>query len=128
VTQQAAAEFKDAKNFHAEMLIPGILEWSIDASYPKGELSAEELAYISPLHHPFRTTVPLWINAGTAEVLHDQAEEFTNEMNKTEGNQAKFHPTPAVMHDLIMGYSAQGLEREMEIAVADARNFLSRNA
>ncbi|KAK8127083.1 uncharacterized protein PG998_002842 [Apiospora kogelbergensis] len=85
----------------------------------------EQLPYISPLHHPFRTCVPLFIHAGGAEVFYDDVRAFAGQMAAVDGNRVRFAETAIAGHDLIMSYAGLGLEAELEVAMSDARDLLS---
>lgn len=69
---------------------------------PQGsaEPTPEELAYISPLHHPFRTTVPLIIQAGTDEGFLDTIKEFADGMIQIDENPVKFLSTDFMSHTI----------------------------
>lgn len=128
ITAQAGADFEAYRNFEHEFLISPLLQWGAEAYYPEGQPTAEELSYISPLHHPFRTEVPLFVNAGSAEAMFDTVEEFANQMKAVDGNQVRFHATEASPHNLIMSYTGLGFERQMETAAVDAFNFFEQTA
>lgn len=123
VTPQAANSYETNRNASTDFLINSILEWGVDAYFPQKQPNADQMAYISPLHHPFRTKVPLFINAGSAEGLFDTIKEFADQMAAVQGNKVKFHATELSPHDLIMAYEGFGLERQVEIAATDAYNF-----
>lgn len=128
VTSQAGKDYEAFRNAQVDYLEPTILQWGADAYFPRGQPTSEELAYISPLHHPFRTNVPLFIHAGGMEALIDTVKEFADEMSGIEGNQVRFHSTEFAIHDLVMSYKNVGMEREMEIAAADAYDFFKQNS
>lgn len=127
VSLQAGADYVAMRNAENDMLMPSLLQWGAEAYYPSEPPTAEELAYISPLQHPFRTSIPLWINAGTVEALYDSIQEFAAEMEKVNGNQIKFHETPFAPHNLIMSYKGFDFEREIEVAAADALKFFDQS-
>ncbi|KAI1375522.1 Alpha/Beta hydrolase protein [Hypoxylon crocopeplum] len=120
VTSQAGADYDASGNAANDCLIAPLLQWGAQSYLPEKQPTAEELAYISPLHHPFRTNVPLFIHGGTAEALLDTIKEFSKQMAEVDGNRVKFHSTDFASHDLIMAYNGVGLEREVESAVGDA--------
>lgn len=123
VTPQAGADYEACPNADSDCLVAPLLQWGVEAYFPKHEPTAEELAYISPLHHPFRTRVPLFIQGGTTEALFDTIEEFAKEMADVDGNRVKFQPTDFAPHALIMSYNGLGLEEKIESALKEASKF-----
>ncbi|KAI1501749.1 Alpha/Beta hydrolase protein [Biscogniauxia marginata] len=126
VTSQAGADYDASRNAANDCLIAPLLQWGAEAYLPENQPTAEELAYISPLHHPFRTRVPLFIHGGNAEALFDTIEEFAKQMAEVDGNRVKFHSTEFASHNLIMAYDGLGLEREVESAIGDAYDFFKQ--
>ncbi|KAI1366874.1 Alpha/Beta hydrolase protein [Xylaria arbuscula] len=124
VTLQACADYEASRNSTIDSLTGPFLQWGAEAYFPKHEVNAEELAYISPLYHPFRTRVPLVIHAGAVEAFYDTIEEFSREMKEIGGNNIKFCSSKFVTHNLIMSYDGAGLEREVEVVLGDASSFL----
>ncbi|KAI1300032.1 Alpha/Beta hydrolase protein [Xylaria venustula] len=123
VTRQAGADFKSNKTSTNDCIVASFLQWGADAYFPERELTAEESAYISPLHHPFHTKVPVFIHAGTAEGFYDTIKKFTTQMRQMDGNRIRSHSTDFTTHNIIMAYQGSGLEKEMEVAVRDAFHF-----
>ncbi|RYC62522.1 hypothetical protein CHU98_g3679 [Xylaria longipes] len=123
VTPQAGADYESNKNAANDCLTAPLLQWGAQAYFPKHELTSEELAYISPLHHPFLTRVPLIIQAGTAEAFFDTIEEFAKQMADVDGNRVKFRSTDFASHNLIMAYDGVGLEYEVESILRDASSY-----
>ncbi|KAI0425450.1 Alpha/Beta hydrolase protein [Xylaria sp. FL1042] len=124
VTLQAGADYEASRNSASDSLTAPLLQWGVEAYFPKHEPSLEEVAYLSPLHHPFRTRVPLIIQAGTVEAFHDTIKEFAKQMTEIEGNQVKFYQTDFASHNLIMSYEGVGLENEVESVLKDSCTFL----
>ncbi|KAK7753528.1 hypothetical protein SLS62_004603 [Diatrype stigma] len=128
VTTQAGADFEACRNSEHDLLFSPLLQWGAEAYYPEGQPTAEELSYISPLHHPFQTKVPLFIHAGTAEALLDDVEEFANQMKAVDGNRVRFQTTKGAPHNLIMSYRGIDHERQVEETAVDAFNFFEQAA
>lgn len=120
VTSQAAADLAGWRNEPYDILPGSLLQWGADAYMPGPKPSDEQLEYISPLHRPFKTSVPLFIHATAAEALFDVVEEFAGEMAEIESNRVKFHVTEQGPHDLIIGFAGFGLENEIGSAIEDA--------
>ncbi|KAI1125075.1 Alpha/Beta hydrolase protein [Nemania abortiva] len=123
VTPQAGAEYAVSRNAASDSLTAPFLQWGAMSYLPKQEPTPEELAYISPLHHPFRTRVPLIIQAGTGEGFFDTIKEFADEMVQIGNNPVKFLSTDFMSHNLIMAYDGLGLESEVESVLLEAVSF-----
>ncbi|KAI0399118.1 Alpha/Beta hydrolase protein [Xylaria palmicola] len=123
VTQQAGADYDSNEASRGDCLVASFLQWGAETYFPERRPTAEELAYISPLNHPFHTNLPLFIHAGTAEGFYDGIREFADQMSKVEGNRIRWHSTDFVTHDIIMAYQGLGSERDMEVAMRDAFYF-----
>ncbi|KAI0534161.1 Alpha/Beta hydrolase protein [Xylaria digitata] len=123
VTPHAGEDYKSSKNAANDCLTAPLLQWGAEAYFPKHELTSEELAYISPLHHSFLTRVPLIIQAGTAEAFFDTIEEFAKQMTDVDGNRVKFRSTDFASHNLILTYDGVGLEHEIEGVLRDASSY-----
>jgi acetyl esterase/lipase len=124
VTPRAGKDYDECRNSQSDLLISPLLQWGADAYLPQG-LENDVLPFISPLHHPFRTSVPLFIHAGGNEAFFDQIKDFAQEMGEIKGNRTRFHATDSAPHDLLMAYKGLGLDREMENAAKDAYNFFT---
>ncbi|KAI0199866.1 Alpha/Beta hydrolase protein [Astrocystis sublimbata] len=124
VTSSAGSDYKGWTNSANDCLTPELLQWGAEAYFPKHPPTTEEVAYVSPLHHPFRTRVPLFVQAGTTEAMFDTIQDFAQEMAGVEGNRLRFHATDFVTHNLIMAYEGVGLEKMVESAFEDYKHFL----
>ncbi|KAK6849189.1 alpha beta hydrolase fold-3 domain containing protein [Apiospora arundinis] len=117
VTPTAGADYAATRNEPTDFLPPSLLQWGADAYLPAGRPpTADELPYISPLHHPFRTRVPLFVHAGGAEGFFHWIQAFAEQMTGVAGNRVRFHQTEGAPHDLAIIYQGFGLRREAEVA------------
>ncbi|KAK8112106.1 uncharacterized protein PG998_008563 [Apiospora kogelbergensis] len=64
------------------------------------DYAARVRPYLSPLHRPFRTRVPLFVHAGGAEGFFDGVRDFAGQMAGVAGNRVRFHGTDLAPHDL----------------------------
>ncbi|KAI0156854.1 Alpha/Beta hydrolase protein [Xylariaceae sp. FL1272] len=126
VVADAGTLYNQNKNAACDSLVGELLTWGADNYYPKHKPSAEELAYISPLHHPFKTSVPLVIHGGEIEGLYDTIAEFAQEMKAVEGNQVLISTTRLSTHNLIMSYVGNGMEPEVERVHNEALQFFQQ--
>ncbi|KAF2012107.1 alpha/beta-hydrolase [Aaosphaeria arxii CBS 175.79] len=125
VTPTAGADYTQCRNSAHDLLIPSLLQWGADAYLPEPGKTppSDVLPFISPLHHAFATTVPLFVHAGGGEAFFDQVNEFTVEMERVQGNRVRFCSTETAPHNLLLAYRGLGLEGEMEVAAESARKF-----
>ncbi|KXJ87425.1 Alpha/Beta hydrolase protein [Microdochium bolleyi] len=98
--------------------------------------------YISPLHSPFRSPVPIWIHAGGAEVLLQDCEELQRRMRKAidvaesvaeeEDGQGKekadveLYISPRCPHDILLVGAMAGFKAEARDAAKQAAQFWRR--
>jgi acetyl esterase/lipase len=69
--------------------------------------------YISHLGKPFKTEVPLFVNAGDAEVLYFDIEPFVKQMQK-EGNDVTWDVQKNVPHDVLLVGDDLGFHKEAQ--------------
>jgi acetyl esterase/lipase len=123
VTHSAGKDYASSANASSDLLTPSLLQWGADAYLPTPKPASEQLPYVSPLHHPFQTSVPVYIHAGGAEGFFAQISEFAKEMSGVKGNKIRFHATELAPHNLLMAFKGLGLDGEMEGAAEDAWRF-----
>ncbi|KAJ6784637.1 hypothetical protein PWT90_04493 [Aphanocladium album] len=121
VTPQAARDFTETNQAATDILTGSFLQWGSDSYRPKGRLSDEVAAYVSPLHRPYSTEVPVFIHAGEAEGFCPSVRKFAEQMEEVNGNdKIRFHGTPNAVHDLILVWETQGMRKEIDAALSDA--------
>ncbi|XWW94287.1 hypothetical protein V2A60_002230 [Cordyceps javanica] len=126
VTPRAGRDFAETNAARTDILTPEFLQWGADAYLPRGgagaaALTDEVAGYVSPLHRPFRTSVPLFLHAGEAEGFCPTVRRFAEEMGEVDGGaRVRFHGTPHAVHDLLLVWEGQGMRKEAEAAVTDA--------
>ncbi|ERF74614.1 hypothetical protein EPUS_00744 [Endocarpon pusillum Z07020] len=105
-----------------------LLEWGVTSVVPPEEDAAGP--YFSPLRHPFRIGVPLWVQSGTAELFYADAEKFVERMRIEEkkeeggGSEIEFYRFPDGMHNTFAAAGVMGLEAEAKSALEGARKFV----
>ena len=63
------------------------------------------------------------MNAGTAEILHEEIRDFADKMKAVAGNQIHFHETQHAPHDIIVAGGYTGFIKQAEEATDVARDF-----
>ncbi|OTA94930.1 hypothetical protein M434DRAFT_10313 [Hypoxylon sp. CO27-5] len=126
VTTDAGEEYERCHNSQGDALVSSLLQWGAEAYIPTGDesLSQEARPYISPLHHPFKISIPLFINAGSGEALYDSIKRFAQEMAEINGDRVRFHATSFAPHGLIHGHQSYGMTDQLNLAAEDAWRFL----
>ncbi|KAK6063025.1 alpha/beta hydrolase fold-3 domain-containing protein [Seiridium cupressi] len=122
VTREAGREWDASRNSDKDFLPASLLQWGAE-SYLPGDISPDIEPYISPLHKPYKSSVPIFLHAGAVEGLHDQAEEFAKEMADA-GSSIRFHSTKLAPHDLLLLHGVVGWTAELDKAVADGFNLI----
>lgn len=121
VTPQAERDFNETNQAATDILTGEFLQWGSDAYRPKGPLSDEVAAYVSPLGHPFRTSVPLFVHTGEAEGFCSSVRKFAQQMEEVSGNdKVRFNSTPHAVHDLLLVWDGQDMRKEMDAAANEA--------
>lgn len=91
----------------------------IPSSYPRwgahtygdGVPNAASDPYITPLGNPFPTPVPIFSNAGAAELFYERIVQWGDEMCGIEGNVVETNTEPAAVHDTFFVADALGFEK-----------------
>ncbi|KAH8707075.1 Alpha/Beta hydrolase protein [Phaeosphaeriaceae sp. PMI808] len=124
VTANAISTYQ-ASPLNSTDLVPyQILEWGLEAyPLPANQNSSEAQAYVSPAQHPFNTTTPLFLQAGSVEVFRDDICSFAQEMAAVPGNRVRYFETAHAPHDIILCGGLLGLEKEARNAIKAADVF-----
>ncbi|KAI2617140.1 alpha/beta-hydrolase [Hypoxylon sp. NC1633] len=126
VTPSAGLDFERSANAGNDVLTGPFLQWGADAYLPNAGDAAfvrEARPYVSPLHHPFRLSVPVFVNAGTGEGFFDAVRSFAMEMRVLNGDRVLFHPTELAPHGIVLAHTAYGMTAQLVEAVGIARRF-----
>jgi acetyl esterase/lipase len=123
VTEEALERYKESPQLRTDFLPLTLIRWGNDAYVPNNPTDETD-RYLSPLRHPYRTDVPIFINVGTAELLHSEVMEFSERMTKVPGNQICYHKTENAPHDIIVAGGYTDFVKQAEEAVEIARDFL----
>ena len=111
----------DHPNAKTDYMLGSILEWGASRFTPPGW--DRDHPYISPLGNEFKSTVPFFLQTGTAEVLYDDHLKFTKAM-KDKGTQVEFLEIKDAPHDTFGAGIILGFVTEAEDAAAKATKFV----
>lgn len=127
VTAEAGAAFERCDHHKSDYLNGPFLQWGAESYLPSGGLvHADVQPYISPIHHPFQTSVPIFIWAGASEAFCSDNRAFADEMAGIQGNKVRFHAQDKAAHDLLMNLMLfKSLEEGFYTAMKEACQFLN---
>ncbi|KAI7779926.1 hypothetical protein LA080_000249 [Diaporthe eres] len=124
VTPNAGKDYEGYVNAESDMLDADFLQWGAESYLGKNGGEKDNLPYTSPLNHPFRTSVPLYIHAGAAEGFCQSITKFAANMRGVDGNRVAFCATPKAPHDLLLGHPTFGLTNELHAVLDEVHEFL----
>ncbi|KKY33486.1 putative alpha beta hydrolase fold-3 domain containing protein [Diaporthe ampelina] len=124
LTATAGKDYDQQTHSQADILHSSVLQWGADVYRPQGKPSPDLEAYISPLHRPFELSVPIYVQAGTAEGMHDQIRSFSEEMASIRANRVLFRASPLAPHNLPFCHEQFGKTKEFEESLEEAYDFL----
>lgn len=120
-------------NWRTDWVPTAFLKWGANAyagrfaANPKSEYHP----YITPLGNPFPAPVPIFVNAGAAEVFAPEIARWAEEMGEQEeeeegGNVVELHYEEAACHDTLMLGNAFGFEESAWGVAAKMGEFVRR--
>ena len=109
-------------NFKLDYVPPELFTWAV-REYRSRQLSVSH-PYISPSHHPFPTTTPIWISVGNLEILRHQGVKFADGMQKIPGNHVEFYELSDVAYDTFLTAHLTGSVDKAEEGAVIAVGFL----
>ena len=115
---------ENSANRRSDSLTTAYLSWGAESVTPEG--MERENKWISPQFHPFNCQVPVWVQDGTAEVLHTDIILWIDEMRKS-GTQVDYYRADRVVHNLLIVVKFMGLEQQRAKSLEVARNFLEKS-
>lgn len=121
---QSAGRIFESENYDTDYLNSSFALWGA-RSYAEG-LDASN-PYLSPYGHPFATPVPLFIQTGSAEVLHDDHIDYERDMAAVEGNKVQLDSVPYAPHDIALVGNILGFDKQFVASAKKAAAFLKKN-
>lgn len=117
---------RNARITKSDILTGPFLQWGAESYLPSEiPVHADVQPYVSPINHPFQTSVPIFIWAGAAEAFCGDIIAFADEMTRIEGNKIQFHAQEKAAHDLLMDLNLFKLEDGFFAAMKQAHRFLN---
>ena len=98
------------------------MKWGSGSFLPSG--LEKDHPYVPPVRHPFKTNVPLWVQAGDSEVLHDEISTFVRDMKSIYTNKVGSFEVENAPHDILLGANVSGFVVDAVAAANTARRFI----
>ncbi|KAJ5108018.1 Alpha/beta hydrolase fold-3 [Penicillium angulare] len=106
-------EFQSHRNQKTDYCTGAMAAWGARAVAPPNVVPLDD-PYLSPALHPFATSVPIFVQAGGAEVLCDVAKSFVTSMSSIDGNKIEWLKSPDLPHDIYAIGPLLGWPKEQE--------------
>lgn len=110
------------RNSRTDYIPSSLVEWGVKMYVPpqigKGDV------YISPLGNEFQTPVPMLLQTGSAEVMHEEHVRFVKAMREIRGNMVELEVIENAPHDTFAAGQLLGFVKEAENAVTKAIRFI----
>jgi acetyl esterase/lipase len=113
------------RNIKTDYIEAGMMAWGARAIAPPDTVRLDS-PYISPALHPFATPVPIFVQAGGAEVLCDSSRGFANRFSIVPGNRVEYYEAPGVPHDVYVVGTLLGWPKEQRDVHEAAASFVHR--
>ncbi|KJZ75759.1 hypothetical protein HIM_04916 [Hirsutella minnesotensis 3608] len=94
------------------------------ALWPELKPSVDPDMYLAPIHHPFKVSIPLFLQTGSVDQFEKDIKEFFNKMKMINGDMVKLLEIPLMPHSMMGFGKLLGMQEQVNIAVEDARLFL----
>lgn len=111
------------RNIKTDYVEPCMMAWGARAIAPPETVRLDD-PYISPALHPFHTPVPIFVQAGGAEVLCDSVRGFANVMSAVPDNRVEYFEVSDVPHDVYVAGTILGWPKEQEEIHEAAARFV----
>lgn len=111
------------RNIKTDYVEGKLMAWGARAIAPPDTVRLDD-PYISPALYPFATPVPIFAQAGGAEVLCDSVKGFAERMAAVPGNQVEYLEVPDVPHDIYVLGNVLGWSKEQAKIHESAAEFV----
>lgn len=119
------AVLDSSPNWKTDYLRSPLAVWALKKYLPAG-IEANH-PYVSPLGNEFATSVPVFVQTGTAEVLYPGHVEFAKNMTKISGNKVELLEIEDATHDTFAAGQILGFEKEAREAVQKASSMVNNS-
>ncbi|EPE24941.1 alpha/beta-Hydrolase [Glarea lozoyensis ATCC 20868] len=112
-------------NRNSDFLPTSFLRWGAH-TYADGLLNSPSDPYITPLGNPFATSVPIFVNAGNAEIFFVANKKWVKQMKDVKDNHVDFHEEDAALHDTFLLASILGFEESAQEVILKMGTFVRK--
>lgn len=110
--------------YKTDFLPAVFLQWGARAYALQSDRLEDAGEYIHPLGRPFRTSVPVFVTVGSAEVFVTQGAKWVDEMRAVEGNRVELDFQEAAPHDMFLTGDQFGWDETVTKAVRKVGKFV----
>ncbi|KAF1960121.1 alpha/beta-hydrolase [Byssothecium circinans] len=119
ISHDAPSRYKTTPRLRTDFLPLSLPKWGREAYSPVLRTEQTE-PYLTQSTHPFATKTPLFLQAGTAELIYDEVREFAEKMKSIKGNDICYWEVQNAPHDIILAGGYTGFVKEAEEAAERA--------
>ncbi|KUI69600.1 Acetyl-hydrolase [Cytospora mali] len=101
-------DYSRTPEYKTDFLSAGFLRWGAEAYGLQSDRCEDSREYINLAGWPFRTSVPVFVVIGTAEILCAQGTRWVDEMRGVEGNRIELHFQDGAPHDTLFTGDTMG--------------------
>ncbi|KAJ5608985.1 Alpha/Beta hydrolase protein [Penicillium herquei] len=123
MTEKSLQELKNRPNYKTDYLPDEFVQWGASGYIPQGW--DEKNPYFTPLGNEYKLSIPIFIEAGTSEVLYDDIMQFAHNM-KEKGNDVEVREAPNGPHVSFSWAEDFGMEDVARVGHALAAKFIER--
>lgn len=110
------------RNCTTDFIPVRLMEWGARVYSGK---TPRDNPYLSPMRHPFHSTVPVLVTLGKTELLCDSIAQFAENLKRIAGNKVQLFELGDSPHDIMLSGIAIGFVEEAVAAGRKALKFLS---
>jgi acetyl esterase/lipase len=110
------------RNFASDYLSHAFVAWGSAAYAGKNDIVHNK--YVNMTMRSFSTKVPIWVSAGTVELLYDDDKEWARMMGEVEGNRVEFYGEEGAPHDVMLVGETLGFVESARRIAKSAGEFI----
>ncbi|KAJ5717376.1 Alpha/Beta hydrolase protein [Penicillium malachiteum] len=125
MTQRAITSLLTNRNYNTDFIKCDLGQWAVSMYIPPGW--SDDHPYLSPLasEHPLKLSIPLFIEVGGSEVLHDDIVQFALNM-KENGTEVELREAPNAVHSIFSSGNNFGMPDVAIEGHKQAAKFMAR--
>lgn len=124
----SVCSYQDQKAYQTDYLTVSNLQLGARTYAPPGDTESSNTAYITPLGHPFATTIPIFAHFGECEMLGPGIVAWVDEMRGTPGNEIELYCEKYAPHDTFAAGNILGWEDSAREVGSKIGKFISAHS